>query len=307
MVHFVRRLSNSGKVDSQSRDLMRDFHILFDHGEHSALLDPVYSPYGRFGFPAPPHDRPWTFANFVQTVDGVASLLGPDPSGGDIAQSVEDRWLMDLLRAHADAVLLGMGTLKTEQQAERPRPRGPVFRIMDSSIQQLRAKLRRGPERNIFVSGTGDFLFSDYAAFDGDKVEPYLLTTTDGAARLAPQLTSNPQVRVVVSGSGTRVDLPLAMRKIREQFGFQYLLCEGGPILYGSMMHNHLIDEKFLTIAPFEAGAQVPVTQREPGQPIQRPTVFGGEGFTKDAMTRWHWLSCRKIENHQFNRYRRLP
>jgi riboflavin biosynthesis pyrimidine reductase len=286
---------------------MRDFQILFDHGEHSALLDPVYSPYGRLGFPPPPPDRPWTFANFVQSVDGIASLLGPDPSGGDIAQSVEDRWLMDLLRAHADAVMLGMGTLKTEQQAGRPRPRGPIFRIMDASIQQLRAKLRRGPERNIFVSGTGNFTFSDYAAFDGDKVEPYLITTTNGADRLAPQLASNPQVRLITAGSGTLVDLPLAMRILREQFGFKYLLCEGGPLLYGSLMHHHLIDEKFLTIAPFEAGAEVPAAQRQANQPSQRPTVFGGEGFTKEMLLRWQWLSCRKIENHQFNRYRRLP
>src|SRR3569832_2300330 len=103
---------------------MRDFQILFDHGEHSALLDPVYSSYGRLGFPGPPPDRPRTYANFVQTVDGIASLLGPDPSGGDIAQSAEDRWLMDLLRAHADAVLLGMGTLKAARRLGRPRPRG---------------------------------------------------------------------------------------------------------------------------------------------------------------------------------------
>jgi riboflavin biosynthesis pyrimidine reductase len=285
---------------------MRDFQILFEHGEHSALLDPVYSPYGRLGFPQPPSNRPWIYANFVQTVDGIASLLGPDPSGGDIAQSAEDRWLMDLLRAHADAVLLGFGTLKTEQLAGRPRPRGPVFRIVDSALQQLRAKLHRGPERNIFVSGTGDFELEDYAVFDGDKVEPYLLTTTDGLTRLSPQLSRYPRVKIVTAGSGTRVDLPLAMQILREQFGFQHVLCEGGPILYGSMLRSDLIDEKFLTVAPFEAGAQLPASQRKSNEPTQRPTVFPGEGFPKDAMIRWQWLSCRKIENHQFHRYRRI-
>jgi riboflavin biosynthesis pyrimidine reductase len=286
---------------------MRDFQILFEHGEHSALLDPVYSPYGRLGFPAPPPLRPWIFANFVQTVDGIASLLGPDPSGGDISQSAEDRWLMDLLRAHADGVLLGMGTLKTEQRAARPRPRGPIFRIMEPTLQQLRAKLHRGPERNIFVSGAGDFTIADYAAFDGDKVEPYIVTTTNGAARLAPQLSQHPHVKVITAGSGTFVDLPLAMRILREQFGFQYLLCEGGPQLYASMLRCGLIDEKFLTVAPYEAGAQVPLAQRDAGQPFQRPTVFAGDGFAKNEMVRWHWLSCRKIDDHQFHRFRRIP
>ena len=291
----------------RTREPMRDFQVLFEHGEHSALLDPVYSPYGRLGFPVAPQSRPWIFANFVQSVDGIASLLGPDPSGGDIAQSAEDRWLMDLLRAHADALLLGMGTLKAEQKAGRPRPRGPVFRIVDSTLQQLRAKLHRGPERNILVSGTGDFNLDDFAAFDGDRVEPYILTTNDGAARLASQLDSHPQVKVISAGSGTEVDLPLAMRILREQFGFQHVLCEGGPLLYGSMVRNHLIDEKFLTIAPVEAGSQVPLGQRETGEPFQRPTVFAGEGLPKSDLVRWQWLSCRKIENHQFNRYRRSP
>ena len=286
---------------------MRDFQILFEHGEHSALLDPVYSPYGRLGFPSPPAARPWIFANFVQTVDGIASLLGPDPSGGDIAQSVEDRWLMDLLRAHADAVLLGMGTLKTEQRAARPRPRGPVFRIVDSTLQQLRSKLHRGPERNILVSGTGDFTIADYAVFDGDKVEPYILTTTNGAERLAPQLPQHPQVKVITAGTGPHVDLQHAMRILREQHGFHYILCEGGPQLYASMLRCGLIDEKFLTVAPFEAGAQLPMSQRVAGEPFQRPTVFSGEGFAKDQMPHWQWLSCRRVDNHQFHRYRRIP
>ena len=284
---------------------MRDFQILFDHGERSDLLDPVYSPYGRLGFPAPPADRPWIYANFVQTVDGIASLLGPDPSGGDIAQCPEDRWLMDLLRAHADAVLAGVGTLKAEQRLGRPRPRGPVFRIVEPTLQQLRAKLRRGPERNIFVSTGTDLRLADYAAFDGEKVEPWLLTTAQGAERLKPQLSYHPQVKVVVAGEGSAVDLPAAMRILRAEHGFRQLVCEGGPTLYGNMLKAGLIDEKFLTIAPYDAGADVPVRQRRPGEPDHRPTVFAGEGLAKDEMVRWEWLSCRRIESHQFHRFRR--
>ncbi len=284
---------------------MRDFQVLFDHGEHSELLDPIYSPYGKLGFPQPPKDRPWVFANFVQTVDGIASLLGPDPSGGDIAQSAEDRWLMDLLRAHAHGILIGMNTLKTEQRAGRPRPRGPVFRIVEPNLQQLRQKLHRGPERNIFVSGRGDFNLDDYAAFDGDRVEPILVLTEDAARALAPQFKTHPIVKTIVAGRGTLVDLETALRKLRSDFGVTHLLCEGGPALYGGMLRAGLIDEKFLTVAPFEAGQLVPRTQREEGRPELRPTVFGGEGFIKDEMVRWQWISCRRVENHQFNRYRR--
>src|SRR5512147_3058688 len=171
---------------------MRDFQILFDHGERSDLLDPVYSPYGKLGFPNPPADRPWVYSNFVQTLDGITSLLGEDASGADIAQSAEDRWLMDLLRAHADAILLGLGTLLLEKNLGRPRPRGPVFRIVEPTLQQLRAKLRRGVERNIFVTGSGRLQFSDYAVFDGDRVETAVITSPKGAESLIRQKDTHP-------------------------------------------------------------------------------------------------------------------
>ncbi len=288
---------------------MRDFQILFDHGERSELLDPVYSPYGKLGFPNPPADRPWVYANFVQTLDGITSLLGSNASGADISQSAEDRWLMDLLRAHADAVLLGMATLILEKNLGRHRPRGPVFRIVEPTLQQLRAKLRRGVERNIFVSGTGNIRFSEFAVFDGDRVETAVITSPDGAANLARLNNSHPHVQIIVAGSGTSVDLPEALKQLRKA-GIRYLLCEGGPRLYGAMMRDGLVDEKFLTVSPFDAGQLMPpeeaATLLQAPVPMLRPTIFSGVGFTKDEMVRWNWVSCRKIGDYQFNRYRRI-
>ncbi len=283
---------------------MRDFQVLFEHGEHAELLDPVYASYGRLGFPAPPDGRPWIYANFVQSLDGIVSLLGPDASGGDIAQSPDDRWLMDLLRAHADAVLMGIKTLIQETALGRPRPRGPVFRIVEPTLQQLRQKLHLGPERNIFVTASTKLHLDDFAVFDGDKVEPVILTTEEGAAALQPQMESHPRVRVMAAGRGSLVDLPLAMQRLREEFGIRRLLCEGGPTLYANLLRESLIDEKFLTISPVEAGQAVPPGQQAEGGPGLRPTVMPGPGFTKDQLVHWQWLSCRKIGDYQFNRYR---
>jgi riboflavin biosynthesis pyrimidine reductase len=287
---------------------MHDFQILFDHGERSDLLDPVYSPYGKLGFPTAPAERPWVYANFVQTLDGIVSLLGVNASGADIAQSEEDRWLMDLLRAHADAVVMGLGTLMLEKRLERPRPRGPVFRIVEPTLQQLRAKLRRGVERNIFVTATGNLELADFAVFDGDRVDSAIITTTAGAERLKPQHATHPQVKIIVAGEGSEVDLRLAMRTLRQELGIKYVLCEGGPTLYGHMLRAGLIDEKFLTVAPFDVGQEVPPGQEVVPwkQPENRPTIFSGTGFTKEDAVRWHWISCRKVGNLQFNRYRRV-
>lgn len=287
---------------------MHDFQILFDHAERSDLLDPIYSPYGKLGFPSPPSDRPWIYTNFVQTLDGIVSLLGVNASGGDIAQSEEDRWLMDLLRAHADAVLLGMGTLMLEKRLERPRPRGPVFRIVEPTLQQLRAKLRRGVERNIFVSATGNFQLADFAVFDGDRVGATIITTAGGAVRLEPQKSTHPHVKIIVAGEGSEVDLAAAMRMLRQEFGVRYLLCEGGPVLYGHMIRAGLIDEKFLTVAPLDVGQEIPPEQQQVPwkQPVVRPTIFSGRGLPKEKAVKWRWLSCRKVGDLQFNRYRVL-
>lgn len=287
---------------------MHDFQILFDHGERSELLDPIYSRYGKLGFPQAPPDRPWTVANFVQTLDGITSLLGADASGSDIAQSEEDRWLMDLLRAHADAVLLGMGTLIQETRLGRPRPRGPVFRIVEPTLQQLRDKLHRGREKNIIVSGRGNLQLTEFAVFDGDRLDAAILTSMEGEKKLRPQLTERPHVQLIVAGEGPLVDLKLAMRKLRDEHGIRNLLCEGGPLLYSSMLHAGLIDEKFITIAPLDVGQQIPASQAPVPweQSRLRPTIFAGEGFTRETAVRWSWVSCRKVGDHQFNRYRRL-
>jgi riboflavin biosynthesis pyrimidine reductase len=284
---------------------MCDFQVLFDHGEPAEFSDPAVAPYGGIGFPPAPPDRPWIFANFVQTLDGIVSLLGAQSSGSDISQSPEDRWLMDLLRAHADAVLIGMGTLRAETALGRPGPRGPVFRIADPALRQLRERLQRGPERNIFLTGSDDIQLDRYAAFDGNTVEAFLLTTSPAAEKLAPQLRHAPRLRVIVCGEGRSVDLSQAMGLLRSQFGIRYLLCEGGPALYSKLLELDLIDEKFLTVSPIEVGMRAPQPEGcGPDSPI-RPTAFAGGCLSKEQAVHWEWLSCRKVENHQFHRFRR--
>jgi riboflavin biosynthesis pyrimidine reductase len=281
---------------------MRDFQVLFDHGEHSKLLDPAMAPYGKLGFPAPRPGRPWIIANFVQTLDGIVSLLGDESSGSDIAELEEDRWLMDLLRAHADAVMLGMGSLREERRLGRPRARGPVFRVVDPGMQQLRAKLHRGREgreRNILVSARADFQMSDYSVFDGDRLDVTVLTTPEGARRLEQQPHS-PAVEILAvepDASGAGIDLPRAMALLRERYRLNYLLCEGGPALYSAMLLAGLIDEKFLTVAPKEVG-------RMSGGRL-RPSVLPDIGFSNAEAVRWSWLSCRKVGDYQFHRFRR--
>ncbi len=56
------------------------------------------------------------YANFVSSIDGIVALeAGTAPSGGIISGRNEaDRFVMGLLRAFADAVLVGAGTVRAE-------------------------------------------------------------------------------------------------------------------------------------------------------------------------------------------------
>lgn len=287
---------------------MHDFEILFDQAEPSAVNDPVYAPYGNLAFPAPHPQRPWIYANFVQSIDGIASFKGKHATGGDISRSEEDGWLMQLLRAHADAIIMGVGTLleETRTMPHLNGGRGPLYGVEVPALRELRRKLGREREKVIFVTASAWIDPALFRVFDGDEVDAFVLTGQQGADRIAGKRVKVLQAADAAGG----VDLQLAMRMLSNELGIRYLLCEGGPTLYGNMSREGLIDEKFLTISPVEIGLLVPPVQ-EPAEaekshpPRQRPTTFTAPGFTSENAPWWRWMSCRRVGDHEFNRYRR--
>ena len=288
---------------------MRNFEIFFDDAEPSLIDHPGFAPYGKMGFSSAHSERPWTFANFVQSIDGVASFKGPHAAGSDISQSAEDRWLMDLLRAHADAIITGIHTL-VEETLSAPKlnqGRGPVYCIADEALRDLRVKLGRKREKVIFVTASGSVDPRAYRVFDGDQIDAMILTTKAGAARLQGRIG---QEHLIIAGQDKMIDLPAAMRTLRKEMSIEHLLCEGGPTLYGSMARAGLMDEKFVTVSPLEIGLLVPpeqdVSPAGTGTQLNvRPTTFMFPGFTKETAPWWRWMSCRRVGDHQFNRYRR--
>src|SRR5579863_8673790 len=68
---------------------------------------------GDLHFSASPAARPLVIANFVSTLDGVVSYKIEGKSGGSTisGSNPADKFVMGLLRASADAVMVGAGTL----------------------------------------------------------------------------------------------------------------------------------------------------------------------------------------------------
>jgi len=283
------------------------FEVLFDRSELNRALPPGLLGFvGNLGFPPPPPERPWVFANFVQSLDGLVSFGGRRHSGEWVARSRPDRWMMDFLRAHADAILCGARSLALETLTGSI-PGGPVYRIVYPELLRYRSeRLRRKKLIVIVVTGSGNLRPADYRLFHSEDVDAWIATTSDGRARLDDPA----QTRVLVAGQGSVVDLGSLLRQLRSEHAIEYLLCEGGPTLYGHLVRGGWVDEKFVTIAPQEIGPGLPPEQEltdweKSRATATRPTSFAGTGFSIEQAP-WHrWISCRKAGDHALNRYRR--
>ena len=201
--------------------------------------------YGRLGFA----ERA-VYSNFVTSLDGVVSL-GSHPSAGSVisGRNQADRFLMGLLRACADAVLLGAGTLRaTPGHHWTPEH---IYPDLAASFARLRAGLGRKPQPRLFVlTSRGDVDLSHPAVAGGATI----VTTSTVAARLRDALPVSCDVLEV--GERGPVDVARALSLLRDR-GYAVVLTEGGPHLMGELVEGRLLDEAFVTISPVVAGRDV--------------------------------------------------
>jgi len=218
------------------------FEVLFEADLPSYTLpDELSRLYGRLGFA-----ERVVYSNFVSSLDGVVTL-GSGVSAGSVisGKNPADRFLMGLLRACADAVVIGVGTLRaTPGHLWTP---AHVFPDFATEFASLRSILGRRPEpRLVILSNRGELDF-DHPALKGALV----LTTKDGAERCSGRV---PRTCEVISlGKGKTVDTKGAFAELT-RMGHQVVLTEGGPHVMGELIKAELLDEMFLTLSPVIAG-----------------------------------------------------
>jgi riboflavin biosynthesis pyrimidine reductase len=212
--------------------------------------------YGGLRMPVP-RTRPYVYSNFVTTLDGVVSLNEKGhASGGDISGfSVQDRMVMGLLRAMADVVVIGSGTLSADSRhvwtAEA------IFPALANEYRQLREMLgARAVPLNVIVSGNGslDLRLPEFAS---GKVPVLIVTTAAGAKRLGAQrVPDSVEIRAIRRGARA-IPASVILEEVCRADPGKRILVEGGPRLVGDFYAEHLIDEQFLTLAPQFAGRDV--------------------------------------------------
>jgi len=241
-------------------------------------------------------DRPYVYSNFVLSHDGRISFNEPGHYGGGEVSggSPHDMWLMGMLRARADAVMVGDITLKLEP--EHIWTHQYIFPGDNENFVDLRRKEGRATyPLQVFLSLTGEINW-DSAVFGSADYHVLIATTSEGAARVAAEKRGDAQVDVIAHDRSS-VDLRELVSHLRKKYGVKSLLVEGGPRAYGSAIVDRVIDDEFLTLSPIVVG-------NDRSKNKNRPGLYEGIAFTPDDAVRMVPISIRRNGEFLFVRYR---
>lgn len=234
------------------RQIFPTTRVLVD-GDLESLYDPGEGPSVRGGF--------------VTSVDGGIAVAGR--SAG--LQTKSDHAVFSALRGVADAVLVGAGTVRTENY-------GPV--VPSPTATAWRRRHGRDPHVPLVIVSR---------RLDVDPVarcfqeRPYVVTcaASDPATRAALGHVAE----VLVHGHD-EVDLAHALRDLEER-SLGRVLCEGGPTLMSALHLSGLLDELCLTTTPFLVGAAPTMLAAPAAVPAPlrlMSLVDGGDGA---LLSRW--------------------
>ncbi len=234
---------------------------------------------GTLGF-----ELPLVVANFVSTIDGVVAIPSIPHSNQLVSGSSEaDRFVMALLRACADAILIGAGTLRASAGSLwLPETAYPP---LTSAFRELR-RSRTATPALVVVTGSG-WVDPAHPAFERGAT---VFTTDVGAEHLRGRLPPSSEVESI--GTGAEVDLARAIDILRGR-GHELVLVEAGPHVVGSLLEARCIDELFLTVSPVLAGRAT----------APRLGLAEGVELLPDAKLGGRLRGVRRGDDHLFLRY----
>ncbi len=268
-----------------------------DLGDDLPLPAELAGLYGRLQFPAHA-GRPYVIGNLATTLDGVAAL---DSSGHSTSREISgynrhDRAVMGLLRAAADVIVVGAGTLRSVPG--HIWTAGHIYRSLEAAYGELRRAAHKAePPLNVLVTARGE-VDPSLPVFRSDEVQVLIVTGEAGRLRLKERgLPQNVQV-AVAGGAAIEAQAILEaigrLRAGRPGGNADIILVEGGPHLLGSFCAQQRLDELFLTLAPQIAG-------RDGG--VERPGIVAGALLAPEHPLWGRLIGIKREGSHLFLRY----
>jgi len=244
--------------------------------------------------------RPFVIANFVSTLDGVVSYKIEGKSGGSTisGSNPADKFIMGLLRASADAVMVGAGTLHDVSADSLWTPES-AYPDAKHFYAEYRANTLHKPENPllVIVSGSGQ-LELERAIFRTPAMRTVVITTSAGRDELTRRgaaTLDSVEVHALDSISGSIAPRAI-LELLQSQFGVRTLLHEGGPTLFGQFLAADAVDELFLTLSPRIAGRE---------RDVARPAVVQGVQFLPDSAPWFQMVSVKEQAAYLYLRYRK--
>lgn len=146
--------------------------------------------------------------------------------------SHETELLLHHTRAEYDAIMVGANTIRIDNSFLTVRyveGKSPI-RVIPASMADIPA------DANVLGPGA-----------------PTIIAVCEAAPDERTEAIKKKGASVVTAGKD-HVDLPLLMKILKEHYGINKLMIEGGPTLNWHMLHNRLVDEIRLIHLPFIVG-----------------------------------------------------
>lgn len=196
--------------------------------------------------------RPYVLLSVAASIDGY---IDDTSSNRLLLSNKEDFDRVDQVRADADAILIGAGTIR----ADNPR-------LIVYSAERRTARTARGlPEYPIKVTVTASGKLDNSLNFwhhGGEK----LVYTTDAAL---PALREELAGLAEVVSLGGEIDWPVLLDDLGGR-GIGRLMVEGGGLVHTALLSQALVDEINLAIAPIVVGEQGAPRFLHPADYMQR-------------------------------------
>lgn len=212
-------------------------------------------------------DRPFIFINSAMSADGKLSTK----ERKQVRISGElDFERMDELRARADAIMVGIGTVLSDdpsltvKSSERKAARKAIGKSENPARIIVDSAARTPLDADIFKKGEGVRIIAVSSAAPAKNVEEL-------------------EKKALVIRTGIdRVDLPDLAGKLKEM-GINTLMVEGGATLNWGMLSAGLVDEIYTFVGNLIIGGAT------------APTFTDGEGFSEAELLKLELISAEKI------------
>ncbi|HID28236.1 MAG TPA: 2,5-diamino-6-(ribosylamino)-4(3H)-pyrimidinone 5'-phosphate reductase [Methanosarcinales archaeon] len=208
--------------------------------------------------------RPFVFINSAMSADGKISTFKRKQvriSGNKDFERVDE------LRASADAIMVGIGTVLADN---------PSLTIKSET---RRARINKDPIRIIVDSKARTPLYADIFR----KGQGKCIIATSQSARLERVKKLQKLAEIIITGKD-QVNLPELLSILKNK-GINRLMVEGGGTLNWSMISQGLVDRIYVFIGNIIIGGKT------------SPTLVDGFGFTENEICKLELIDLERMDN----------